>query len=593
MIPTLPQNSNDDSKRQAKLAEARGNYEWNYSYPKEMATLKDVPHSDEFTPKYVLKISEGNLELLANHAALDFGGLTDEIHKVLHMDILKAFTTMSGSELRKRGFGVHKDLEDKIPSKWPCDSKDFKHFYKLISAPPIVNALDGDSQQRDRIFAWQRLAGANPTILKAVTEKLPDTFPVTDAHYKRAMGSHDSLEAALEEGRLFSCEYSILKDIPTATWNKGAYRKFLFTPLSLYAISKPLGDEAPSFMPVAIQCDLTPGPDTPIFTPGDGEKWELAKAVVGVAEGTCHEMVAHLGHTHMIIESVAIAAHRQLASIHPIMVLLMPHFDYTLALNDYACRNLIAPGGSVEKVLGGTLEGSLEVMKRGVAAFRFDQASPEKDFEKRGVGTGSMLSEYPFRDDALLLWPAMKRWVQDYLKIYYENDEAVSGDGELQAFVKEIGAQDGGRIPGVPSVQTMEDLAEFVTTIIWTASAQHSAVNFAQFPFMSYAPNIAGAGYTPAPGAGDLEADALAKFLPPLNFAENQFTITFQLSSLHMSRLGKYPWLHFKDHRVWSPLKEYKNKLESVESTIGTREQSRLLPYPFLMPSQVLQSISI
>lgn len=593
MIPTLPQNSSDSSKRGASLAEARGNYEWNYAYPKELATLKDVPKADEFTPKYILKISEGNLELLANHAALDFGGITDDIHKVLHADILKTFMSMTGSELRKRGFGIHKDIEGKIPSKWPCDPGDFKHFYKVISAPPIVNALDADAQQRDRIFAWQRLAGANPTLLTLVKDKLPDNFPVTEAHYKRAMGSHDSLEAAREEGRLFFIDYSILKDIPTGTWDHGARRKFLYSPLSLYAMSKPVGSEAPCLMPVAIQCDLTPDPDTPIFTPGDGQKWELAKAVVGVAEGSCHEMIAHLGHTHMVIEAVAIAAHRQLAEIHPLSVLLAPHFDYTLALNDYACKNLIAPGGSVEKVLGGSLDGSLELMKRGLANYRFDEASPEKDFAKRGVGAGSSIGEYPFRDDALTVWPAMKTWVKNYLKIYYENDEAVSGDNELQAFVAEVGAEDGGRIPGIPTVSTMDELVEFVTTVIWIASAQHSAVNFAQFPFMSYPPNISGAGFTPAPGAADLDTDALAKFLPPLSFVETQFTITFQLSSLHMSRLGKYPWLHFKDHRVWTPLKSYKNVLEEAESTIASREQGRLLPYPFLMPSQVLQSISI
>ena len=61
----------------------------------------------------------------------------------------------------------------------------------------------------------------------------------------------------------------------------------------------------------------------------------------------------------------------------------------------------------------------------------------------------SRLPDYPYRDDALLIWGAISQWVEDYVNHYYSSDAAVQGDTELQNWVAELVAHDGGRLNNV------------------------------------------------------------------------------------------------------------------------------------------------
>lgn len=591
MIPSLPQHARNPSKRKAELAKLQSEYRWSYDYPKGIATAAEVPFSQEFSIPYVLEVGKLNATLLANHVALDVSEFGEKDHIRLFKELHEEFGGLSGKKLRERGFGIHKEVDQELPAKWPCSAEDYLAFYELIKEPPVVQMMQKQPEKDDEIFAWQRLAGANPLVIERISERLPENFPVTDAHFQKALPNlNDSLQAALQEGRLYCADYKPLDGVQTGTWDKGQYQKFIYAPLALFVQCQ---GSNPRFLPVAIQWGQKPGPDNPIVTPADGEPWSFAKLTVQVADGNYHEMISHLGLTHMVIEGVMIACYRQLSPKHPLRVLLEPHFEYTLALNDYACKHLIAPGGSVEIVLAGSLPGSFEVMARGLSKFSLATANPRETCKQRGVDNTDGLPQYPYRDDALLLWDAIHDFASAYVKLYYETDQDVLDDTELQAWLHETGAEDGGRIPGVPEVQSVEQLAKHVATVIFIASAQHSAVNFAQFPYMSYCKNVPGAGYVPTPKAGQWDSELLSKILPPLSSAETQFQITYQLSGLHMSKLGHYPWFHFKDPRVSPVVSAFQKALDAAEQSIQSREQSRLLPYPFLIPSQVLQSISI
>ncbi|MBK8398292.1 MAG: hypothetical protein IPL26_24000 [Leptospiraceae bacterium] len=47
----------------------------------------------------------------------------------------------------------------------------------------------------------------------------------------------------------------------------------------------------------------------------------------------------------LTIEPMIVAAHRQLSENHPIFKLLIPHFRFTIQINDSALHSLIIPGG--------------------------------------------------------------------------------------------------------------------------------------------------------------------------------------------------------------------------------------------------------
>ena len=76
-------------------------------------------------------------------------------------------------------------------------------------------------------------------------------------------------------------------------------------------------------------------------------------------------------------------------------------------------------------------------MRKSFYNFNFEEDwNFEANIEKRGVD--SDLPDYHFRDDALLIWKAMKEYVDEMVKIFYESDQDVQDDFEIQAWFNEI-----------------------------------------------------------------------------------------------------------------------------------------------------------
>ena len=80
----------------------------------------------------------------------------------------------------------------------------------------------------------------------------------------------------------------------------------------------------------------------------------------------------------------------------------------------------------------------------------------------------------------------------------------------------------------------MDYLIDAITLIIFTASAQHAAVNFPQGAMMSYAPAVPLAGYQPGSILQDkvTEQDYL-NLLPPLEQAQDQLNLVYILGSIY------------------------------------------------------------
>jgi arachidonate 15-lipoxygenase len=133
-----------------------------------------------------------------------------------------------------------------------------------------------------------------------------------------------------------------------------------------------------------------------------------------------------------------------------------------------------------------------------------------------------------------------------------------------------------------------------MAVVVWTGSAQHAAVNFPQYPYMSVVPNLVGAFWSEWPVAGAAHDEAtLLSVMPPYDMAMLQHATVYQLSSLRMNRLGHYGRLHFHDEEVRSLVEAFNRDLEAVERIIADRDQGRFLPYPFLLPSSIPASIHI
>ena len=125
-------------------------------------------------------------------------------------------------------------------------------------------------------------------------------------------------------------------------------------------------------------------------------------------------------------------------------------------------------------------------------------------------GLRLLIEDYPYAVDGLEIWSAIKTWVEDYCKFYYNTDDSIRKDAELQAWWKELREQGHGDKkdePWWPKMQTGEELVDACTIIIWVASALHAAVNFGQYPYGGYPPNrpTISRRFMPEPGTAEYE----------------------------------------------------------------------------------------
>jgi arachidonate 15-lipoxygenase len=464
--------------------------------------------------------------------------------------------------------------------------EDYNQLFQLISLPAVSQNF-----QEDAVFAAMRVAGPNPLIIERM-KALDPRLPITEEQYQAVMGPQDSLEKAVADGRLYLADYSVFDEALNGSFP--AAQKFYYAPLALFAV--PPGGQ--SLVPVAIQCAPQPGPYNPIFLPRDGERWLIAKTTVQIADANFNEAVSHLGRTHLFIEPFIIATHNQLSPTHPLFILLTPHFEGTLAINEAAQRRLISPFSLVDSNLSGTIDQSRVFAVKAAQSYQLNvnTSTLPQLLARRGVDDTSSLPDYPYRDDALLIWDAISQWVKDYVNHYYSSDAAVQGDTELQNWVAELVAHDGGRLNNVGEanrINTRSHLVELVTLICFTASAQHAAVNYPQREIMTYTPAMPLAGYSPlpVPSGASSEGDFL-KFLPPLDRAKSQLDILFLLGSVYYTRLGDYGDDYFTDPVIQNHLAKFQQELIKIEAEINERNKTRT-PYEFLLPSKIPQSINI
>jgi arachidonate 15-lipoxygenase len=637
MLPCLAAQDPRQATRRAAIARDRDRYIFQHVYkcealPTGLAMADHLPEGDGFDARFYEAAAPLDLRVAINSLLVQLLEVGEDLLTHTHSHTLLGLLGIEREMPSGRPFPRTGKALQGINASFPADLSAYDGLYKALPLPAVAGVLESSPLLQDRLFAWQRLAGANPLVITCVRRipprtstaervvdaaknfierlakhsagiehmgksgDLPPDFMVTDAHVQKTLPK-ETLASLADQGRLFVCDYSATLNLPLGTYNSGILGitrdKQLYSPFALFAWV-PASDKAPGFLqPLAIQCQPA-GVHTDVFTPRDGIAWKMAKTVVQQADATTQELISHLARTHLILEGVLLSCRREMAPWHPVRVLIDAHGYNTLAINDFAAHHLIAPGGQVDHVFSATLEGNLEMAARGLAAFSFDELSPHAQLEARGLGDGAMLDEYPWRDDSLLLWPIVERFVERYLRTYYSADADVVGDDELQAFFHSLGADDGACLPKVPEVKTINALVGALARIVWTATAQHACLNNSQFDHLGYAPEAPGALYAEAPGDGKpLAQSDWMKMLPPVSAAMTQLSLLYQVANVRMEPLGHFPEGTFVDPRVQDTIKRYQSELSYAETVLVGRDRTRFLPYPYLRPNQIGNSVFI
>lgn len=460
----------------------------------------------------------------------------------------------------------------------PTDLADYQRQFRTLPLPWPVGVF-----QTDEVFAQMRVAGPNPLVIRRAS--------AGDLRGLSLGGHAAGIEDVLRRGALFVADYGVLAGLQPGT---NPAQKYVFAPRAFFDVP---ASGTRSLRPVAIQT----APDAAVVFPGDGTPWEIAKIIVNMADGNYHELISHLGLTHLLTEPFVITTHRQLDPRHPLYVLLAPHFAGTLFINYAAQTTLITDGGAVDQLLTGTIESSRQLSARAVQAVRYNETFLPLTLAARGVDDVEALPDYPYRDDALALWNAIHTWVTAYLQIYYPTPADVTGDYELQAWVVELASKQGGsiqdigdgQVDGKPRIESAAYLARLLTQVIFTASVQHAAVNFPQRTIMSYTPAMPLAAYAPFPALPGAPATQVLDILPPLQMGLLQQVVGTALGGVQYTTLGQYGG-ELATLQVADALSAFQRALQNIEVDIQRRTAlGERTPYTTLLPSLIPQSINI
>lgn len=560
--PLLPQNDINSSQRNNSLSHQQKAYQYDHTALPPVVLLKEVPAAENFSAQYIAERVLATAELLPNSLAANAKSFLDPLDEL----------------------------------------QDYEDFFVLLPLPKVAKVY-----QSNESFAEQRLSGANPLVIRLLKAddlraKILDQIPSFKPDFEPLF----NVSKELATGNIYVADYTGRDGnykgpalVQGGSYEKG--RKYLPKPLAFFRW-KPagIGDHG-KLVPIAIQLNNR------VYTPFEKNSldWLFAKFCVQIADANHHEMSSHLCRTHFVMEPIPIATAHQLAENHPLSLLLRPHFLFMLTNNHLGQERLINPGGPVDKLLAGTLEESMELVKDAYKNWNINDFSFPKEIEDRGM---DKIPHYPYRDDGMLLWKAINDFVSGYLNHFYPDSQAIANDTELQAWAAELADPSQGNLKGMPTqISNVEELIKLVTTIIFICGPQHSAVNFAQYEYMAFAPNMPLSAYEDPADLGisdePMTEEKILGLLPPYKRASDQLQTLFTLSAYRYDRLGYYqkafqelyhesPDEVFKDDQsIIDIIRQFQQDLNMAEQEIDANNKKRIVPYPYLKPSLILNSI--
>ncbi|TMW97077.1 hypothetical protein EJD97_006269 [Solanum chilense] len=496
---------------------------------------------------------------------------------------------------------------------------------------PAIIRRDRFAWLRDNEFARQALAGVNPVNIELLRE-----FPIVSKLDPAVYGPPDSaitqdlieqelngmsVEEAIQAKRLFILDYHDMLLPFIGKMNSLPGRKAYASRTLFFYTSRGV------LKPIIVELSLPPTPSSArnkrIFSHGQDATnhwiWNLAKAHVCSNDAGVHQLVNHWLRTHACMEPYIIASHRHLSSLHPIYKLLHPHMRYTLEINALARQSLINGGGVIEACFSPGRY-SMEISSAAYKSmWRFDMEALPADLIRRGMavedtsmplGVKLVIEDYPYAADGLLIWSAIKEYVESYVDHYYSEPNSVTSDVEIQGWWNEIknkGHADKKNETWWPKLVTKEDLSGILTTMIWTASGQHAAINFGQYPFGGYVPNRPTIMRKLIPHEDDHSYEnfilhpeytflaSLPTQLQATKVMAVQDTLsTHSADEEYMYQLHEIQQFSINDHEVLKILKRFSAKLKEIEDTINQRNKDIRLknrsgagvpPYELLLPT--------
>lgn len=209
-----------------------------------------------------------------------------------------------------------------------------------------------------------------------------------------------------------------------------------------------------------------------VFTPKDGDAWELAKYYALQGAGICVTLLKHPA-GHFPTDAVNAITQTSLPVKHPIFMLLRPHFRLALGVSDAVLhgKGTVLKSDTFYSPYPGTMKDHVELVATGWKGLKYtdgtyNSAYPPYEFSLDPPvvhsGYGEFLKRY---------------WITIYDFVYKVTQTLDKKDPFIKAWARDVGRW----LPGFPSVDKIVDpviLAKALTYMIHQVSIQHSSEHY-------------------------------------------------------------------------------------------------------------------
>ncbi|XP_056284888.1 arachidonate 12-lipoxygenase, 12R-type-like [Pseudoliparis swirei] len=552
-----------------------------------------LPEDEWYLSKIVVMTPEGEAILFPCHRWISRGELVElrggralkgfeEDHPLLiehrEKELMLKKSVYHGIELKIKGLLGSAEKWESIE-----DMKNIFSWRKTTMSEYVT-----EHWKEDDFYGSQFLNGPNPNVIKRCSE-LPPNFAVTEEMVKPFLEEGSSLQEELKKGNIFLSDQKKMDGIPPRAYNGEPLH--VTAGLCLFYLNP-----ENKLRPIAIQLLQQPSEQNPIFLPSDSETdWLLAKMFIKNADAMDHQAVQHLMKTHLLAEVYTVAALRSFSVIHPLYKLLFPHFQSTLFINTGGRSTLFGPDGALSiSSLG--YDGLTELMRRALSETTYSSLCLPEDITARGLES---IPNFYYRDDGLKLWSIINSFVKAVVEYYYPSDSEVCKDTELQEWIGEIFTHGilGNKASGFPeSFHTAEELTKFITMVIFTMTGEHAAVNNGQFDNYFWMPNGSLLLRKPPPTTkGQSSMETILETLPNVGDTVNIGALSWILSETYTDvvPIGTCPKERFNEPAPKQMIKEFQVELSSLSDAITIRNLQLEMPYSYLDPARIENSIAI
>lgn len=213
-------------------------------------------------------------------------------------------------------------------------------------------------------------------------------------------------------------------------------------------------------------------------------------------------------------------------------------YRYTISGNLLMRIHLFTRGGNMDRWTAIGSNGFRALIKKMYKKFSIDDLDFALDITNRKVENTLKLPNYYYRDDGLKMWNAVSRYVYNMVTQFYQTDDDVIEDNEVQNWIQDIfengfpSQRDWSNHYGLPgNLTTISELSNLVTKVLFTCTCSHAATHVEAMDMYAHLPGVPALMRAPPPtlrgsGRREVTIQTLPDQSPELYFGAMGFTMT-------------------------------------------------------------------